>query len=282
MDNILSDLIGKVCAPYLLPHGYLYVNGPRGAYFSMWLSSLLVCLGPLPFEEIYLATQRFCVVQIPRIVFPPRAVIREFLRQSLEFDLEDDEVSLNGGKLTELVGRQKWMYDQISSCTGKVIHRAKLYELARQAGVPFGTIIVYCSYSLYFKPLGNNCVTITGNTPSDAAIDLARDVGAAIVGSEIRGWRVEGTRVIVDLSLGTDISHSGVWSPRVSIRNLIHGRRYKVFVGDSQHGHASWSGNMMAGLVTGFQVLGARLGDLAQMSFDTSTEILELSLPSEE
>jgi len=280
-NDAISDLIAEVCAPYHFSYGYLYVNWQRGTYFSNRVEQLLRCFGPLPFEEVYLAVQRFCVVQIPRIVFPPRVVIREFLQQSPDFGLEDDEVSLNGGKLAELQGRQKWMYDQISSCTGKVIHRAKLYELARQSGVPFGTIAVYCSYSLYFKPIGHNCVTITGHTPSDAAIDLARDIGRAItVGSETQGWRVEGTRVIVDLSLGTDISHNGVWSPKVNIRNLIHGRRFKVFVGESQYGHASWSGNVLAGFVSGFQILGARLGDLVQMSFDTSTEVLELSFLS--
>jgi hypothetical protein len=279
IDDALSDLITEVCAPFNLSYGYLYVNGQRGTYFSKWAASLLSCLGPLPFEELYLATQRFCTVQIPRIVFPPRLVIREFLQQNSEFSLDDDEVSLISGEVSKLQGRQKWMYDVISSCAGRVIHRAKLFELARQSGVPFGTVAVYSAYSLYFKPVGNSCVTITGNTPSDAAIVLARDIGAAIaVGTETRRWRVDGTCVIVEISVGTDISHSGVWSPKVNIRNLIAGRKYKVFVDGSQHGHANWSGNLLAGFVTGLQVLGANIGDPVQMSFDTSGEVLELSL----
>lgn len=279
-DDALSDLVAEVCAPYIFSHGYLYVNGKRGTYFSKWVESLLGCLGPLPFEEVYLATQRFCVVEIPRMVFPPRIVIKEFLQQCPEINLgEDDQVSLNSGELNELKGRQKWMYDQISSCTGKVIHRAKLFELARQSDVPFGTIMVYSAYSLYFKPVGYSCVTITGNVPSDAAIELARDIGAAItMSTETREWRVEDSCVIVEVSVGTDISHSGVWSPRVNLRSLIGGRKYKVLVDGSQHGHAFWSGNVLAGFVTGLQALGARIGDPVRMSFNTNTDVLELSL----
>jgi len=283
-DDVISDLIAEVCAPYSFSHGYSYINGQRGTYFSKWVESLLGCLGPLPVEEVYLATQRFCAVQIPRIAFPPRVVISEFLKQCPEFDLLDaEQVSLTGGRVDELQGRQKWMYDQISSCAGKVIHRAKLLELARKSGVPFGTIAVYFAYSLYFKPVGHNCVTITGNTPSDAAIELARDIGAAItVGTKTRQWRVEGPCVIVEVSVGTDISHSGVWSPTVNIRNLIAGKRYRALVDGSQYGHANWSGNLLAGLVTSLQVLGASIGDPLQMSFNTQTDVLELSLLSGE
>jgi hypothetical protein len=282
-DDALSDLITEVCAPYKFSYGYLYVNGQRGTYFSKWVKSLLGCLGPLPFEEVYLATQRFCVVTIPRIVLPPRVVIREFLQQCPEFELEDDEVSLYGGNPYELQGREKWMYDQILSCTGRVIHRAKLFEMARKSSVPFGTISVYSAYSLYFKPVGRSCITITGHIPSDAAIELARDIGAAIsVRTETRRWRVEGSCVIVEVSVGTDISHSGVWSPKANIRKLIFGTRYRVLVDGSQHGHANWSGILLAGLMTGLQVLGANIGDLVEMSFDTSAEVLELELLSGE
>ena len=236
VGEMFDEVIERLVMFGNLPHGYVYVENLRGSFLQGWLSKLLSVLGPLSFEETYKAIERTCTVRIPRLVFPPRAVIRAFLDAHDFFWFADGIVGLQDPVQHEIDGVEKWLRDQIESCTGSAIHKTELWDRARAAGVKGGTLNVYTSYHLLFKSCGSGCVTMTGHQPSSVAIELAQIRAKAIRVPTRRGEvSVVNGLVSAKYEIGNDVLDTGVMSMSREIRTMIQGQDFKIMVKDQQH-----------------------------------------------
>jgi hypothetical protein len=155
VGEMFDDVIDRLVLYSDLPHGYVYLNNKRGSWVEGWLSKLHSVLGQLSFEETYKALERACTVRVPRLVFPPRGVVKEFLVRHPKYWCVDGMVGLQNPVHHQIDGVEKWMREQIESCTGTVIHKTELWDRAREAGVKGGTLNVYTMYHLLFKPCGS-------------------------------------------------------------------------------------------------------------------------------
>jgi hypothetical protein len=265
-----------------LPYGYVYVESKRGSFLQGWLSKLLSVLGPLSFEETYKAIERACTVRIPRLVFPPRAVIRAFLDEHEFFWFADGVVGLQNPVQHEIDGVEKWVRDQIESCTGTVIHKTELWNRARVDGVKGGTLNVYTSYHLLFKPCGSGCITMTGNQPSPVALELAQIRAKAIrVGTRRSELSILDGVVSFEVEVGNDLLDTGVLSTSKEMRTMIENQTFKIMSAGSQHGTARWSNGMLTGFSTVLQVMGVQPGEEVVLSFDTASGDVNVKLAVE-
>ncbi len=272
MGEMFDEVIERLVMFGNLPHGYVYVENNRGSFLQGWLSKLLSVLGPQSFEETYKAIERTCTVRIPRLVFPPRAVIRAFLDVHEFFWFADGIVGLQNPAQHEIDGVEKWLRDQIESCTGSAIHKTELWDRARAAGVKGGTLNVYTSYHLLFKSVGSGCVTMTGIQPSSVAIELAQIRAKAIRVPTRKGEvSVINGLVSAQYEIGNDFLDTGVMSTSKEIRTMIQGQDFKIMGKDQQHGTARWSKNLLTGFSTVLQVLGVEPGDEVLFSFNIAS-----------
>lgn len=276
VGEMFDEVIERLVMFGNLPHGYVYVENLRGSFLQGWLSKLLGVLGPLSFEETYKAIERTCTVRMPRLVFPPRAVIRAFLDAHDFFWFADGIVGLQDPVQLEIDGVEKWLRGQIESCTGSVIHKTELWDRARAAGVKGGTLNVYTSYHLLFKSCGSGCVTMTGHQPSSVAIELAQIRAKAIRVPTRRGEvSVVNGLVSAKYEIGNDVLDTGVMSMSKEIRTMIQGQDFKIMAKDQQHGTARWSKNLLTGFSTALQVLGVEPGNEVHFSFNVvSSEVI--------
>ncbi len=282
MGEMFEDVIAELVQLADLPHGYVYVEQNGTSYLKSWLTKLLSVLGPQRTDEVYRAAERFCKVRIPRLVFPPRSVIENYLDRAVEFWTADGLVGLEKPAGQELEGVERWVREQIEQCTGHVIHRTELWERARAAGVRLGTLNVYANYSLMFKPCGHGCVTLTGLLPAEIALELAVMRASAIrVATERLGVRVIDGVVVVEVNVGNDLLDSGVLGSSREMREMLKGRRFRVFALENQHGNSSWSGNVLTGFVQSLQALQAQPGDRVLFSFSLDENEVVLQLASE-
>jgi hypothetical protein len=283
VGETLKGVMTRLLVMTDLPYGYVqYVDGPRGSRFNNWLKRLISVLGQQTFEEAYAATERFCRMRIPRFVFPPRSVIAAYLERSEIFRYVDGTVSLESPSRHTLDGVEKWMYDTIMSCTGHVIHRTELGDRARQAGTKNGTLSVYTSYSLYFKPTGRGCVTVTGFAPSDAAVSLAGKRAAAIrVPTQRELFEVRDGVVRLKLQVGNVLLDTGNLATDAELRQLLEGQRFKALTSTGhQFGHISLSNSVMIGFVTILQYLQIQPGDIVELRFDLKVGTVEIVMPT--
>jgi hypothetical protein len=209
-------------------------------------------------------------------VFPPRAVIRAFLDTHELFWVTDGIVGLQNPVQHEIDGVEKWLRNQIVSCTGSAIHKTELWDRARAAGVKGGTLNVYTSYHLLFKPCGSGCITMTGIQPSPVAIELAQIRAKAIRVPTRRGeLSVLNGLVTAQYEIGNDLLDTGVMRPTKEIRTMIQGQDFKIMGKDQQHGTARWSNHLLSGFSTVLQVLGVEPGDEVLFSFNiASSEVM--------
>jgi hypothetical protein len=269
VGEMFDEVIERLVMFGNLPHGYVYVENKRGSFLQGWLSKLLSVLGPLSFEETYKAVERACTVRIPRLVFPPRGVIRAFLEAHELFWVADGIVGLQNPVQHEIDGVEKWLRNQIESCTGSAIHKTELWDRARAAGVKGGTLNVYTSYHLLFKSCGSGCITMTGIQPSPVAIELAQIRAKAIRVPTRRGEvSVLNGLVTAQYEIGNDLLDTGVMRPTKEIRTMIQGQDFKIMGKDQQHGTARWSNHLLSGFSTVLQVLGVEPGDEVLFSFN--------------
>lgn len=280
VGEMFDDVIDRLALYLDLPHGYVYLNRKRGSWVEGWLYKLLGFYGQLPFEETYKALERFCTVRIPRFVFPPRAVLKDFLERYPAFWITDGMVGLEKPSSFEIDGVEKWVNDQIMSCTGKVIHKTELWERARRDDVSGGTLNVYTSYHLFFKPCGSGCITLSGHQPSFEALELAGIRARAIrVPTRRRKVSVSNGVMFVDYEVGNDFLDTGVMGTTTEIRSMIKDQVFKIMVDDQQFGHASWSSHLLTGFTTAFQVLGVEPGDEVTFAFDLARGEVDVSFP---
>jgi len=274
--ELIDDLLTVVAVQRTLPHGYLYLELRGTSHLKGWMFSLLGRLGALPCEDVYRALERFCRTRIPRLVFPSRAVVREWIEQDEAFWCVDDCVGLREPQLSTFGGVEKWMYDTIMGCTGHVIHKTELWERAREAGQRVGTLNVYSSYSLYFKPLGRGCITITGLEPSEVMLTLAARRAAAIRVQTLReSVSVSDGVMSIELQAGNALLDTGVLSTTVEIRAMLQGQVFAATYQGQQFGNVSWSGSAMTGLSQLFQAMQVQPGESVVLSFDVTTKVME-------
>lgn len=266
--EMFDEVVAAISIHSKLPHGYVYVEQRGSSYLKKWLKKLLAVMGPQELDEAYAAVKRFCKVRMPRLVFPPRSVVDAFLEQEHEFWVVDGRVGLEERLTQELVGVERWVREQIESSTGKVIHRTELWERARTDDIALGTLNVYASYSLLFKPCERGCLTMTGITPSDVSIELASIRAKAIrVPTERVNVQVSEGIVTVVMLVGNDLLDTGVMGTSAEMRMMMSAHSFKVTTGDEYHGHASWSGTQLYGLSQSLRHLRAEPGDKVRFRF---------------
>lgn len=274
-DTLIEDVLTEFIKVRDLPLGYAYVEGTERSFFVNETIRLLGLRGRLQFEELYQAASRFYRFRVSGYVFPPRAVIRDFLDRDDRFWFEDEKVDLVDPTPHQLTGVQLWVEDQIREATGSVVYRATLWDLARRDGIKPGTLTVYFGYSLYFKPTGRGCLTLTGSFPSEEVIDIAVAKGSVIrVSPRLLNWKVESGSVLVDLELGTETVDNGVFSPPAAVRRLIQPTAFRVLVDGVQRGNVRWSGNILYGLSTSLSARGCAPGDHLRLQFDVENREL--------
>lgn len=272
VGEMFDDVIDHLVMFNDLPHGFVYMENRGSSGVKGWLMKLFGVLGSQSFDETYKSLERFCTVRVPRLVFPPRAVIRAFLERHPAFWLVDDVVGLQEPSIHEIDGVEKWLRTQIESCSGTVIHKTELWDRARQDGVRGGTLNVYTSYHLLFKPCGSGCITLTGHHPIAAAIEMAQIRARAIRVPTRRGAvRVEDGMVVVSLEVGNDVLDTGVVSSTAEMRQMIQGQRFAVMSHGEQFGSVGWSNGLMTGFSTVLQSMGVQPGDGVLLSFDVAT-----------
>lgn len=280
--EMVSRVLAEVPLYRDLPHGYVYLEQSMTSYFKSWMKSLLAVLGPQQIDEAYEASKRFAKVRIPRLVLPPRSVIEAFFGRSDEFWFEDGFVGMVDPYQNQLIGVEKWVYDTISESTGHVIHRTKLWDLARESGVRLGTLSVYSSYSLYFKPLPGGFVTLTGHYPSDIALELARSRAQAIqVPTRRESVTVSDGDVIITIQAGNSILDTGTLGSTKEIREMLEGRTFRSMAAGRQFGNIGWSGSALFGFTAVLQELKVQPGDSVVLRFSVQDEEVTASLSSE-
>jgi hypothetical protein len=268
VGEMFDEVISQLATYRDLPYGYVYVEQFGSSYFKGWVVRVLKVYGELSISEIYKATERFCKTRIPRLVFPHRSVIEAYLSLDSEFLLKDGLVSLADEERTELTGVEKWFQTQVESCSNSVISRTELYDRARADGIKNGTLNVYFSYSLFFKPCGSGCVTLTGLNPSDTAIEIARISGMAIRIKTVRGEiEIEDGVVVLPLQVGNDLLDSGVLSTTKELRELLSGKRFQLVFGENTYGHTGWSGVSMYGNQSVLQAMSLQPGDDIRIAY---------------
>lgn len=275
--SLFDDVMSQLILIRDLPHGYAYVEGADQSWFVNDITRLIGAYGPLPFEEIYAAASRFYKLRVVGLVFPPRAVIREFFERDKRFWLENEIVGLVDPTTHHLAEIQLWVADRIRESVGGVIHRSALWDLARRDGISPGTLTVYFGYSMYFKPIGRGCLTLTGSFPTEETVSIAVAKGLAIrVRQRILSWKVEQAVVYVDLELGSETVDNGLFNPPAELRRLLQPSVFRVMINGVQRGNAAWSGNVLYGLSSGLSAYGCAPGDHVRLVFDVSSKELYL------
>lgn len=268
VGEIFDEVISQLAIYHDLPHGYVYVEQSGSSYFKNWAVRLLSVYGKLSVSEIYKAAERVCKMRIPRLVFPHRSVIEAYILLDPKFLLKDGIVSLADGERAELVGVEKWFQNQVESCANLVISKTELYDRARADGIKNGTLNVYFSYSLFFKPCGSGCVTLTGCNPSETAIEIARISGMAIRIKTVRGEiEIEDGVVVLPVQVGNDLLDSGVLSTTKELRDLLAGQRFQLVFDENTYGHTGWSGVSMYGNQSVLQAMSIQPGDHIRISY---------------
>jgi hypothetical protein len=278
-SETLNEVISWLAIVDNLPYDYVYLESSHGSRARLGFERLLATFGPLQLEEAVVAVKRGLRHSLSRHVFPPFKVIEEFIRRHDEFWLEEGVIGLNKPIRNELSGMEKWVFDTITSCTGQVIHRTELWERGRANGMRNGTMSVYSQYSRYFKPVGRNCVTVTGRSPSDAMIALAVKRAQAIrVKTRRLKLEIEDDLVRLTVEVGNEMLDGGLLRGNVETRRVLGGRRFRALVGGEQFGHVSWSSSIMIGYASSLQQLEVQPGDVVLLNFDLSTGELELEM----
>ncbi len=272
VGEMFDDVIEQLVMFNDLPHGYVYLESRNLSSIKSWLVKLIGVLGPQSFDETYKALARFCVVRAPRLVFPPRPVVRALLERHRMFWVADDVVGLQSPFQQEIDGVEKWLRTQIESCTGSVIHKTELWDRARQDGIKGGTLNVYTSYHLLFRPCGSGCITITGHQPSTVAIELAQIRARAIRVPTRRGVvKVVDGVVLVPFEVGNDLLDTGVMNTTKELRQMIQDEGFAIISNGDQHGNVGWSNGLMTGFSSVLQAMGVEPGDRVLFSFDVAS-----------
>jgi len=256
---------------FRLPDGYLYFEDLKGSsYIIGAISRVLGMRGPLTFEELYLAASRHAQYRRPGCVFPPRTVIRTFLSQDLRFVSDNDLFDIVSPPEVRLEGVALWMYGTISESPGCVIYRPELLDKARRAGHNGSSVQVFIIRHELFKTCPRNCVTLTGVFPAEDDIDRAYRRGQLVRINTTSSWRPKGDKFVIELVAGTDLCDGGLLSLDRALVGMFRGRRMKIMVSRSHHGHVGWSKGTTTGWATALRKADIAPGDRAEIVIDSA------------
>ena len=270
----------KIFATYVdLPYGYIFVENKSKSYLRTDLETVLSRNGALEFDELYLALVRYFRYRTPGTVFPPAIVIQELLVADDKFEIDGKFVSVLEPVSRHLGDSYEWMWETISNSPGMVIHRTELLEKCREYGLNSSTMQVYFAYSLCFKQVRNNCVTLTGHQPSNADIEYAR-VRASLVTipTKILNWNSSGNCVDVNVRVGNSLLDTGLLSLPVVIRKILGGTIFEIYWGDEKFGSARWSKVVNIGWSTVLRKGSVSVGDQILISFDLVRKTAQVAM----
>ena len=275
----IEFVVTQASRRYELPYNYMYLEDKRGCFFPKWIIKTLSLCGSLSIDELYAASIRECQHRCPGAIHPPRDVMVSFLDQDDRFIIEGNTVLVLDPIVPELGPTKMWMHNVITDQLGQVIHRTELMQAARENKVNRSTVAVYCSYSAFFKSVGRNCVSITGQYPSEEVIAHAYVRGAALrERTFVVGWRIDKDCIIVDINVGTDMADSGIITFRRDLMAALGFKKYRICVESEQFGHASLNNGIYLGWNTALSQLGAAPGETITARFNPHTESVEISL----
>lgn len=268
--NLLAEGI-RAIHRFELPDDYLYFENSAGSsYFSGAVSRVLGITGRIQLEELYQAAARHAQYRLPHQIFPPRTVVRALLSQDTRYIVEDDFVVLISPPEVTLDGVAGWMYSTISEAPGRVIYRPELLDKARRAGHNGSSVQVFMIRHELFKTCGRNCVTVTGVFPTENEIEIAHARGQSVRVSTKATWRPKGNTFVIELVAGTDLCDGGLLTLDKSLVNMFGGRRLKIFVSRSHHGHVGWSKGTTTGWATAMRQASVAPGDQVEITLDSS------------
>ncbi len=272
VESDLFEEAIRVIHRFDLPAGYLYFESSTGSAFLGSASRVLAITGRIPIEELYQATARYALYRQPHNVFPPRTVVRELLVQDSRFVVHDDSVDMVSPAEARLDGLAGWMYLTICEAPGRVIYRSELLEKARHAGHNGSSVQVFMIRHELFKMCGSNCVTLVGVFPTDREIEFAYSRGLSVrVGTE-SSWKSKGDKFVLELIAGTDLCDGGLLILDKSLVGMFGGRRLKIMVARSHHGHVGWSKGSTTGWATAMRRAGIDPGDRAEITLDSASD----------
>lgn len=278
VDTTLLNEAMRAIHRFELPNGYLYFDGSAGSsYFFGAASRVLSFSGSIQMEELYQAAARHAQYRLPHCVFPPRKVVRSLLAQDPRFVVDDDSVDIANPINVGLDGVAGWMYSTISEAPGRVIYRPELLDKARRTrlnGRPVNgsSVQVFMIRHELFKTCGRNCVTLTGVFPSDQAIEMAHARGQAVRVVTEATWKPRGNKFVIELIAGTDLCDGGLLILDRSLVAMFGGRRLKIMVSRSHHGHVGWSTGTTTGWSTAMRRAEVAPGDRVEITIDAASD----------
>jgi hypothetical protein len=257
-----------------LPDEYLYFEVPAGSsFFFGAVTRVLGIAGQVSIDELYQAATRHALYRRPQSIFPPRNVVRALLSQDSRFEVSGDMVALKHPPEIRLEGIAGWMYTTISEAPGRVIYRPELLDKARRAGHNGSSVQVFIIRHELFKTCGQNCVTLVGAFPTDREIESAHSRGLSVRVSTEAIWRPKGNNFVISLVAGTDLCDGGLLSLDKSLVAMFGGRRLRIMVSRSHHGHVGWSKGTTTGWATAMRRAKINPGDRAEITLDAANNI---------
>ena len=280
--ELCEKTISAIAQHNYLPYDFVYIEQSNRSYFTTWVIELLSLLGPLEFEEIYLACLRHIKYRIPNVVHPPRAVIKSFFAADDRFIVRNGTVGIISPTRFSLDITKTWVYETIRDSTGSVIHKSEIHRLARQAKFNPSTISIYSTYLIFCKPVKQRCVTLTGCFPSDDLIDLACARASAFHSpTTLQAWAVDNSIVEVKVLAGSDFCDVGYLIMDIALARILQPVKFEIRTGDTLYvGKSRWFGNTSTGWAKSLLEAGIVVGDTLLLKFDLRSKVVHLSLDS--
>lgn len=280
-EPLVQRVIREVALYPMLPHSYLYVEAKGPSQMVNSLLSTLAVLGDLEFEELYRSSQRYCSYRFRQASHPPRSVLLEFLKIDERFNVDVSDVVSRADPIEVRLGTvQEWMLKTIKEASGWVLHRNELFELARSAEINTNSVSVYCTNERFYKQIQGGYITLTGHTPLKEDVELAR-IRSRVVAVEtvVRGISVSegGQRVLVDLTVGSDLCNRGFWYPKGTLNALIGGTKFQLYAEGMEAGRSSYFGTTSSQWQTAMRLASASVGDHVCIDFNLVNQCAEVT-----
>ena len=290
VDNIVDEFVGTpvelvdeaisyAASHNDLPFGYVLIENQGSCFLINALNSVLSKNGALSPDELYEALVRFFKYRTPGLIFPPQRVIDALLSQDSRFVVERGEVRLTEPVVKDIGETYEWMWQEIAMAPGLVLHRTELLQRGRESGFNASTLNVYFSYSMYFKPVRGNCVTLTGLFPSESDVAFARARGSEIsVQTKVQSWEAKGVYVEVRVIVGNYLLDTGLLQLPAACRRIVGGKSFAIFWGDESRGNVAWSSSLSIGWSSVLSYGSVLPGDEVTLAFDIASSQVFVAL----
>ena len=277
--ELIGEAISHVATHNDLPFGYVLIENQGSCFLVNELQSVLSKNGALSLSELYEAMVRRFKFKASGQIFPPKRVVDAFLLEDERFIVENDEVRLTNPTNKHIGDCFEWMWQEIARAPGLVMHRTELLQRGRESGHNTSTLGVYFSYSSYFKPLGDGCVTLTGCSPKGEDVAFAKARGSNIsVPTKFLSWTSHGSLIEVRVQVGSYLLDTGLLVIPVACRRIIGGRTFAIFWGEESRGNAGWSSSTSFGWSSVLSFGSIVPGDEVTLSFDLNTSRVFVAL----